>query len=376
VRISLYDYCTDQGRTELLDQWDPVANGALTPADLTYGSRQKVWWRCPQGHTWQAAVYTRTGSETGCPYCAGKRVAPGDNDLATGRPDLAAQWHPTKNQGLTPADVCPGSHKMVWWVCSRGHMWRASIHSRVKGNGCPVCAGRTIQVGVNDLASAFPELARQWHPTRNGGLTPRDVTCGSHKKVWWQCDRGHQWQAMPLSRVHGSGCPVCAGKVILPGENDLASAFPAIAAQWHPTKNGNLTPDQVAPASNRRVWWRCNLGHAYLALVSQRTGSSSGCPYCAGRRVLPGFNDLATVEPRVAAQWHPELNGALTAEQVTAGSHKKVWWQCPEGHVWKAEINSRAGVQKCGCPVCAGKVKPPRAPGYAPPYQSDTGGCI
>jgi hypothetical protein len=183
------------------------------------------------------------------------------------------------------------------------------------------------------------------------------VTCGSHKKVWWQCDRGHQWQAMPLSRTQGDGCPVCASKVILPGENDLASAYPTIAAQWHPTKNGGLTPEQVSPSSNRKVWWRCDLGHTYCAAVSQRTAHGSGCPYCAGRKVLPGFNDLASVEPQVAAQWHPTLNGELTAEQVTVGSRKKVWWQCPEGHVWKAVIYSRAGPLKCGCPVCAGRVR-------------------
>jgi hypothetical protein len=153
---------------------------------------------------------------------------------------------------------------------------------------------------------------------------------------------------------------VCAGRAVRAGENDLASAFPAVAAQWHPTKNGSLTPDQVAPFSNRKVWWQCPRGHSYQAWIQHRTGRSSGCPYCAGRKVLPGFNDLATVEPKVAAQWHPELNGALTPRQVTAGSRKKVWWQCPEGHVWKAEIHSRTGPQKCGCPVCAGKVKNPR----------------
>jgi hypothetical protein len=163
---------------------------------------------------------------------------------------------------------------------------------------------------------------------------------------------------------------VCAGKRILPGENDLASAFPDVAAQWHSARNGGLTPDQVAPSSNRRVWWRCGLGHTYRAAVSQRTVNGSGCPYCAGRKVLVGFNDLATVEPGAAAQWHPTLNGNLTPSQVTAGCHRKVWWQCPEGHVWKAMVYSRTGAQKCGCPVCAGRVRSRRVPSYALPRAS------
>ncbi len=121
----------------------------------------------------------------------------------------------------------------------------------------------------------------------------------------------------------GADCPVCAGKQVLPGENDLASTFPALAAQWHPTQNGPLAPSQVSPYSNRKVWWRCELGHNYTAAVAARAAGGSGCPYCAGRKVLAGFNDLSTRAPALAAQWHPTLNGALTPEQVTTGSHKK-----------------------------------------------------
>ena len=92
-------------------------------------------------------------------------------------------------------------------------------------------------------------------------------------------------------------------------------------------------------------------------MIAQRVQRGDGCPYCANRKVLPGFNDLATVQPLVAKQWHETLNGALTPEMVTAGSHKKAWWQCSYGHVSKAAIYSRVGVQQCGCPVCAGKTK-------------------
>ena len=90
----------------------------------------------------------------------------------------------------------------------------------------------------------------------------------------------------------------------------------------------------------------------------------SGCPYCAGRKVLPGFNDLATLAPDVARQWHPSLNGALTPQMVTAGSHRKAWWECQVGHVWQAVIYSRTGPKKCGCPICAGRVSAKRLARY------------
>ena len=367
MRTSLYDHCAAREDWSLLAQWHPVKNGSLTPRDVSYGSKQKIWWRCDKGHAWQAAVYTRTGTGSGCPYCMGKRAWPGENDLASQRPDIAAQWHPTKNAPVTPEEVTVGSHRKAWWLCEKGHAWRAEVKSRTTaGCGCPICTNRVLLPRENDLAATHPELAAQWHPTKNGSLTPEAVMAGTTRKVWWQCGKGHEWQAKIVSRAcGGAGCPVCAGKRVVSGENDLATLFPRIAAQWHPTENGDLAPSAVSPYSNRRVWWQDELGHAWQSAVSARTRRDSGCPYCSGKAVLAGFNDLATLAPEVAAQWHPTLNGALTPEQVTPGSHRMAWWQCPSGHIWKAVIYSRAGPQRCDCPVCAGRVSPRRQARYA-----------
>lgn len=365
MRTSLYDYCAEREELGLLTQWHPVKNGSLTPKQVSYGSKQKIWWMCSKQHEWQAAVYTRTKG-SGCPYCAGKLAWPGSNDLASQRPDLVAQWHPEKNLPMTPERVTVGSHYRAWWVCEQGHEWRAIVKSRsIGGCGCPVCANRVLLRGVNDLASTHPEVAAQWHPTKNGNLTPQDIQAGNRRKVWWLCERGHIWQAAVFSRAYGgTGCPVCAGKTVVSGENDLESQFPAIAAQWHPEKNGNLLPAGVSPYSNRRVWWRDGLGHEWQATVAARTERGSGCPYCTGKTALPGFNDLATLAPEVAKQWHPTLNGGLTPEQVTIGSRRMAWWQCPNGHIWKAIIYSRAGPQKCGCPICSGRISPNRLERY------------
>lgn len=365
LRKSLYDHCIEQGDDTLLKQWHPTKNISLTPRDVTSGSKRKIWWLCEKGHEWQAVVYTRTGGGSGCPYCAGKRAYPGENDLASQYPDIATQWHPTKNGSVMPDTVTTGSHREVWWLCEKGHEWRAMVKTRVEGTGCPVCANRVVVPGENDLETIDPVLAGQWHPAKNGKLTPRDVVPGTRRKAWWRCEKGHEWQAAVASRVNGVGCPVCAGKAVISGENDMATFYPDIAKEWHPTKNGTLTPETVSPYSNKKVWWRCALGHEYLAVIGLRTQRGDGCPYCAGRKVLPGFNDLATVEPEIVKQWHPTLNGALTPEMMTAGSHRKVWWQCPNGHTWKVVVYSRTGPGKSGCPMCAGRVKENRTERYA-----------
>lgn len=354
MRETVTQYCIRYGREDLLSQWHPEKNGDLTPEDISHGSQKKVWWRCRHGHEWQSTPYIRTSRGSGCPVCAGKIVGPG-MDLASVYPDIAAQWHPTKNEALTPEQVLPGSHRSVWWQCDRGHEWKALVKSRAEGSGCPVCANRVVIPGENDLASTAPELAKQWHPTKNGALTPDQVLSGSVRKVWWRCSRGHEWQAGIHSRVQGSGCPVCTGKTIIAGENDLQSYAPELAKQWHPEKNGALRPDQVSIYSNRRVWWRCDRGHEWQSVISTRTTAHSGCPYCGNRKVLEGFNDLKTVEPMVAAQWHPTLNRPLEPTMVLPGSSKRVWWRCSDGHEWKAVIYSRTGAQKCGCPYCGGR---------------------
>ena len=336
-----------------------MKNGQLTPKNVSYGSKRKIWWKCKNGHSWEAVVYIRSTGHSGCPYCSNKKKIISEiNNLAVIAPEIAAQWHPTKNGDLTPYDVLPGSHQRAWWRCEKGHEWEAQVKSRVYGNGCPVCKNRRVLTGENDLATTHPQLVPEWHPTKNGGLTPYTINAGSYKKVWWLCKHGHEWQAIVSSRASGRGCPVCAGKIVVRNDNDLASAFPVIAAEWSYERNGTLTPEQVTPYSNRKVWWRCRLGHEYQAAVGARTNSGSGCPYCAGKKVLPGFNDLKTKFPEIAAQWHPELNGTLTPEMVTSGSRKKVWWKCLAGHVWKAVISSRTR-DYCGCPVCAGKTNSP-----------------
>jgi Zn finger protein HypA/HybF involved in hydrogenase expression len=209
--------------------------------------------------------------------------------------------------------------------------------------------------GKNDLETVSPLLAAQWHPNKNGPLSPGEVTSGSKRKVWWRCVRGHEWQASIKSRTQGAGCPVCAGKVVISGENDLESYSPELAEQWDREKNGALSPAQVSVFSNRRVWWKCSKGHEWQAKISDRVTKRSDCPYCTNRKVLAGFNDLKTVEPLVAAQWHPEKNDPLEPSMVLPGSTKRVWWRCTDCHEWKAVIYSRTGAQKCGCPVCAGK---------------------
>ena len=122
---------------ELLMYWHPTKNQDITPSDVTLKSFRKVWWKCPKGvdHEWQNCVryvVDKDGKFLGCPFCKNKRVSI-TNSLSTKRPEIAAQWHPTKNGSLLPSSVPYTSSKSVWWQCDKNpnHIWRRPINQRV-----------------------------------------------------------------------------------------------------------------------------------------------------------------------------------------------------------------------------------------------------
>lgn len=278
-----------------------------------------------------------------------------------GYPHLVAEWHPTRNGTQMPWEVSYGSARQFWWRCPAGpdHEWRARASRRVLGDGCPFCANQRASV-TNCLATQAPAVARQWHPTRNGRLTPRDVVVGSVRRVWWKCPGGpdHEWRARIFTRtVAGAGCPCCAGRQ-LSVTNSLATKAPELAAEWHPSRNGALRPSELVAYSTRLVWWKCSAAddHCWRETPNVRLSHRYGCPYCSGKRVTAS-NSLARRAPDVAREWHPTKNAPLTPRDVTAGSQRLVWWRCrknPE-HEWQAAILNRARrhVRKgSGCPIC------------------------
>ncbi|CBK20679.2 uncharacterized protein [Blastocystis hominis] len=242
-----------QTSPELLHYWHPTKNINITPDDVSIKSFDKVWWKCPKGvdHEWECSVryaLKSDGKTVNCPFCFNKRVSI-TNSLATRYPEIAAQWHPTKNGSLLPSQVTYVSNTAVWWQCDRdpSHVWKREIRKRVH----PLTASQDV---------AFPEIAKEWDYERNGELVPSDVSKSSSAVVWWKCSKGHEWRTSVNNRTssHHSGCPICKGHEISL-ERSLAYQYPELAVQWHPTKNLPLLPSTVFPYSNRSVWWVCNL---------------------------------------------------------------------------------------------------------------------
>ena len=217
------------------------------------------------------------------------------------------------------------------------------------------------------LNQSHPELTAEFHPTKNGNLTPDDVVAGTRKKIWWLCkDCDHEWMNTGDNRSRrAQGCPACAGKAVhVDGRNSLNSTHPDLASEWHPVKNGDLTPDHVVAGTNQKIWWLCeDCDHEWRNTGGHRTRRAQGCPACAGNVVhIDGRNSLASISPTIASEWHPENNGNLTPDDVVAGTHQKIWWLCKDcDHEWIADGGHRK--RGSGCPACAPTGFQPHLPG-------------
>jgi hypothetical protein len=269
-------------------------------------------------------------------------------------PQLLEEWSSSRNAGISPSQVSPGSNKKYWWECGLGHEWEARAYNRTKprGTGCPYCLNQKVLAGYNDLATTHPTICSEFLTTKNVGIDPSQIIAGSEKRFWWICDLGHEWEASPASRTRlNSGCPVCAGVKVWSGFNDLASQHPKLAREWS-DKNGIPADHQLA-GGNKKAWWRCSNGHEWQTKINVRVKLGANCPVCSNQKVIPGLNDLSTIHPEIAAQWHPDKNGEIAPSSVSVGSAKSYWWKCNYGHEWRAALSSR---RRNGCPVCGNRI--------------------
>lgn len=500
---------------ELLKDWDWSRNVSVTPDQCTPVSNRRVAWKCHVcGFEWQAKISNRVHGR-GCPACSGKALYVGHNDLATLEPELAKEWHPTKNGDLKPCDVMRGQAKKVWWLCPRGHSYQASLNKRTSDHtGCSICnSGRQTSfreqaffyylkqifpdaigryqsewlgrfeldifipsrkmaieydgaawhheehferesrkfklcqkqgirlirvkeqspegtltekladeiISIEDvekgdnfqlllqsvlnkldprsdmwtrfdprqihspicvnlerdrfrIRSAFgiikgsfgeryPEIAREWHPTRNGEQTPFMFKPGSDFKAWWLCPKcGREYEASIAHRVGGTECIDCSRvKFAKSYRNNRVKKNGGISderllAEWNTVRNGNKRPEDFPPGCEDKVWWMCSVcGYEWEAKIANRT-HGRGCPCCANRVVVKGVNDLATKYPAIAMEWDYQRNGALTPDQIVPGHNGKVWWVCPKcGRSYQAPPIRRTS-QGSGCRKCADKM--------------------
>lgn len=352
---------------ELALEWNYDKNGNITPEQLSAHSSLSIWWKCREcGHEWKANINARARGN-GCKKCAnaklGDKIAAvklaNNGSLLDHHPQLAEEWNYARNGTITPETITAHNNQKVWWVCKVcGHEWEATINNRSKEHGCPQCSRIRVQKLKKEtelkqrgsLLYNNPSWLSEWNYTLND-VDPRDVFLNSSTPYWWTCANGHNFKASPNNRNGGKGCPYCSNHKVLKGFNDLETLYPKLLVEWDYEKNIDVLPNSVTPGSDKKVWWKCSYcGNEWYINIYKRV-AGNGCAVCAGKKVLVGYNDLATTAPHIAQEWNYDKNIDIQPSAVTKNSNKKVWWKCKNGHEWPASVNNRTNGR--GCPYCS-----------------------
>lgn len=333
--------------------WDNDENSSVAE-EVLYRYKTVGSWKCSLGHKWVATMKSVQSGKEPCPFCGNREVLSGFNDLESLYPEVLQEWDYEKNHN-SPTEILFNTITAYHWTCCKGHSYETSPYNRYRGRGCPVCSGKQIIVGVNDVASLHPNLLAEWDGSILGNIPLNQLTAGSNKTVHWICSEGHRYEQNMAAKLRGRGCAICAGKQILIGYNDMATTHPEVSAEWHPTKNEDLTPEQVRAGSHQKVWWLGKCGHEWTATLYHRTGNGRGCSICAGKQSVAGFNDALSVAPAHIIKEYDDSKNELLLSDYVRGSEKKVWWKCDKGHQWEAMVRNRLKLGH-NCPQCSSNV--------------------
>lgn len=213
-------------------------------------------------------------------------------------------------------------------------------------------AEHAIQQNEKSIAHLRPDLIKEWEQIKNGKITHDLVAARSNQKYYWRCPIcNHVYKASPKHRFYGTGCPSCSSKQVISGFNDIKTVYPYLLSDWDYERN-SIEPCNALAGGKTEYYWKCNRGHSYLSTVPNRI-KGRNCSICAGKKVLPGFNDLLSTNPKIAAEWDYDLNDCAPSEIHYNSQIPKIHWRCSQcGYKWMSKVQNRTQ-----CPECKRKKK-------------------
>lgn len=364
---NLEEWCKRNNRLDLLEEWDYEKND-IGPYEISYGSNKPVYWICKNHHSYEKDIHNRTSKNTGCAYCSNQKILPGYNDFKTwckknNREELLIEWDYEKNI-VKPTEISYSSREPIWWKCEKQHSYDIRLKERTLRNySCPYCSNHRILKGFNDFKTWCMEndkeyLLKEWDYEKNE-MNPDEIVYTHSNKIWWTCECGHSYHAMLSSRIlNNTGCTYCTNQKVLTGFNDFASWCikndkQYFLKEWDYVKN-TIKPTKVMRGNKDKFWWICEKGHSYQSSLNSRTSRNSGCPYCSNNKVLEGYNDFKTWckqnnREELIVEWDYIMN-KLKPTEVIKGNRGKIWWTCRNHQSYPSSTHDR--IRGKGCPIC------------------------
>lgn len=321
--------------------------------------REKAFWCCPDcGGEYSAKINEREVGDDSCPYCNEDRLLAGLNDLTTTHPEIAVQW--SKKNDRPATSVMKRYTRRVFWTCPEcNNDFMMSVKEK-ELDDCPICIGKRLAVGFNDLATTHPELTKEYSPLNERG--PETLIKDMYMFMLWDCPTcGGTYRYLLKDREVGDdSCPYCNNRKTLKGFNSLENTDPQLANEW--ASSNESTPSEVRKNMAISADWECpTCGGIYRYPIKDREVGDDNCPYCNNKKARTGYNDFATLHPDLMKEWMEVENLLIGvyAEELLETSSIKVFWKCSEcGYIYQASIESRITKKKRGqksCPYCNGR---------------------
>ena len=345
---------------EIYRIWDWNRNKGLSPSDFTPGSGKRVHLLCPRGHHSRRQVCEIVNSikrgHTGCPKCSS----------SSSYSEFAVYFYCKKAFGDEVEHMAKIGPKQ-----SEADIYIKSIKTAIEYDGILYHSSKKAEGRDSSKDEYFDDLG-----IRLIRIKESDHNLVLDDVVYFEWDGfdgpNLQWAlsalfAEMLDRDVEVNLALDMNAIAEIRKDhfikeSLSYTDPEVALRWDYEGNGSLKPEYFTRGSNFNVSWICS-NHPlqpYRSSIKSQAANGHGCPYCSGKEVLVGFNDLATTHPRLAAQWHPIKNGNLESTDITAGSNKQVWRKCEKcGHEWLISPNSRTNSPRkngepSGCKKCSG----------------------
>jgi len=310
-------------------------------------------WQCISGHRWPERTWTRLKRQLSCPICKSSR----ESTNYTLTPREGYHFAQERNGDLQLSHLASRSDSGAWWRCFENddHYWFAPA-TNVLGlqTGCSCCSGDTV-VPSNSLATIFPAIAADVCPNEDYPLTPEQVTSKCDTELWFVCPHCEQGSPARVSNrtILGEGCRFCNGGHTSP-INCMLVNRPDLAAEWHPTMNGPITPADIRAGADYHAWWLCSdsdCGMHWQASCNSRSSQGRGCPYCGGQVPRPG-ESFGDVRLELMEEWDFDEND-VDPFTLTPTSGRDVHWICRRNneHRWVSAIGNRVA-GRSNCPAC------------------------
>ena len=351
--------CSTNGRSKKLidyfpDSVDFYSSDNTVPLEsISFRSTQKYIWECNYGHLYEDSadhIYIR--GRIACPVCENRLVIPGTNDLATMYPEIAAEYSTDNSTPVNEVSIV-SKDVSTFWTCPQGHKFTRSVAFHIESNGsCPVCTRSVLRVDQNNLATAYPQIARLWDPSMNLKL-PTETLDTTDEPISLIYDEGDTNNATVDQSLNSKcTCPTCTNRFIDPRNKSSAIRHPRFIRKW--SAQNDYIPERAPKSRTKHDKWIClTCGGTFETSRRKQTLNDKPCPYCSGKRVLPGFNSLKDTHPELAAEWSDQND--CGPENVLKSSTKRVKWNCHTcGGSFIASPSERE-LNDNRCPYCKNK---------------------